>query len=47
MTPRDGNCLEFKENNHIRSATKEEAGRLQKLLEQDKPTLRIKEEHSL
>ena len=28
----------FCEKNHIRSATKEEAGRLQKLLEQEKPS---------
>lgn len=35
------------DKNHIRSATKEEAERLQKLLEQGKPTLRIKEEQTL
>lgn len=29
----------FCEKNHIRSATKEETQRLQKLLEQEKPTL--------
>ncbi|PHV71531.1 hypothetical protein CS063_04825 [Sporanaerobium hydrogeniformans] len=32
------------EKNHIRLATEEETGRLEKLLEQGKPILRIKEE---
>lgn len=35
------------EKNNIRPATEEEAGRLQKLLEQGKPILRIKEEQTL
>ena len=35
------------EKNHIRPATEEEADRLQKLLEQGKPTLQIKEEQTL
>ena len=35
------------EKNNIRSATEEETGRLQKLLEQGNPTLRIKEEQTL
>lgn len=35
------------EKNHIRSATKEEAQRLQKHLEQEKRALRAKEEQTL
>jgi uncharacterized Zn finger protein (UPF0148 family) len=35
------------EKNNIRLATEEEAGRLQELLEQGKPTLRIKEEQTI
>ena len=35
------------ENTHIRPATEEETGRLEKLLEQGKPTLRIKEEENI
>ncbi len=35
------------EKPHIRPATEEETGRLEKLLEQGKPTLRIEEEQIL
>lgn len=35
------------EKNNIRSATQEEVHRLQKLLEQGKPTLQVKEEQGL
>ncbi len=35
------------EKNHIRLATEEEAGRLQKFLEQEKTSLQIKEEQTL